>query len=354
MNEGLFVIAGLSTIMALVLLLPFLSRRIEGNLEAFLFVMGTISVTISHLWSWRLLEEAFLSPLKITAAVLVAGLLFRAVRPKIGLWTSFVTAKLGYRVFFFIVVVVLGLLSSVITAIIAALILAEIVTVLQLPRNTEIKLTIIACFAIGLGAALTPLGEPLSTIAVVKLKGEPYHADFFFLFKLLAKWIIPAIVALGVYAAFTKDLSTRGPSLAEDKLETNWSVVFRSLKVYLFVFALVLLGAGFTPVVERYLVHVSPGALFWINSVSAILDNATLVAAEITPVMSVQAIKFALLGLLISGGMLIPGNIPNIICASKLSIRMKEWAWLGVPLGLVLMLLFFAILMLAEMAGKTT
>jgi predicted cation transporter len=71
--------------------------------------------------------------------------------------------------------------------------------------------------------------------------------------------------------------------------------------------------------------------------VSAILDNATLAAAEIGPSLSEAQIKSALLGLLISGGMLIPGNIPNIISAHALHIKSSEWAKLGVPLGLVIM-----------------
>ena len=50
------------------------------------------------------------------------------------------------------------------------------------------------------------------------------------------------------------------------------------------------------------------------------------------------------MGLLIAGGMLIPGNIPNIIAASKLKISSKEWARLGMPLGLVLMVLYFLVL----------
>ncbi len=344
MDENLFIISGLSIVMAVVLLLPFLSRRIEEDLEAFLFVMGIISVSISRLWSWHLITEAFTSPLKISAAVLIAGLFFRIVRGKIGHWVRFTISKLGNRCFFLIVVVGLGLLSSIITAIIAALILAEVVTTLKLSRRVEVKLTIIACFAIGLGAVLTPLGEPLSTIATAKLQGEPYNADFLFLFRLLAKWVVPAILVLGLYAAFIRDSASNEPSLVEDKPETNRSVIFRSFKVYLFVFALVLLGTGFKPVAEQYLVHVSAGALYWINIVSAVLDNATLVAAEVTPAMSLYTIKSVLLGLLIAGGMLIPGNIPNIICANKLSIKMKEWALFGVPFGLVLMIIFFIII----------
>jgi len=64
-----------------------------------------------------------------------------------------------------------------------------------------------------------------------------------------------------------------------------------------------------------------------------------LAAAEIGPALSETQIKSALLGLLIAGGMLIPGNIPNIISAHALKIKSTEWARLGVPLGLVMMVL---------------
>jgi predicted cation transporter len=50
------------------------------------------------------------------------------------------------------------------------------------------------------------------------------------------------------------------------------------------------------------------------------------------------------MGLIIAGGMLIPGNIPNIISASKLRIGSKEWAKIGVPFGLVVMVIFYLIL----------
>jgi predicted cation transporter len=62
--------------------------------------------------------------------------------------------------------------------------------------------------------------------------------------------------------------------------------------------------------------------------------------------MSLYTIKCALAGLLIAGGMLIPGNIPNIICAGKLSIKSKEWAAFGIPLGMVIMIGFFIVLIL--------
>jgi predicted cation transporter len=79
--------------------------------------------------------------------------------------------------------------------------------------------------------------------------------------------------------------------------------------------------------------------------VSAVLDNATLAAAEIGPTLREEQIKSALLGLLIAGGMLIPGNIPNIIAAHSLKIKSTEWARVGVPLGLVLMAITAVLLM---------
>ena len=81
------------------------------------------------------------------------------------------------------------------------------------------------------------------------------------------------------------------------------------------------------------------GAEFLLAMISAVLDNATLAAAEIGPTLTEGQIKSALYGLLIAGGMLIPGNIPNIIAAHSLRINSTEWAKLGVPLGLVTMTL---------------
>jgi predicted cation transporter len=343
----IMVIIGLIVIVAMVLILPFAVKHVERQLEAFLFVMGCLAVTVSGLWSWHLVEKGLVEPIKITLAVLIAGLVFRVIRPKIGKWAHAFARRFSYATLLFIIVVGLGMLSSVITAIIAALILSEVISVLKLPRALEVRLVVIACFSIGLGAVLTPIGEPLSTIAVSKLSGEPYNADFFFLLKLLGKWIIPLVVLLGILPLFfAKKHEIKGPTLIEDKPEETKDMFIRAGKVYIFVLALIFLGTGFTPVVDKYLVHIPSEALYWVNISSAILDNATLTAAEISPAMPIDTIKDALAGLLIAGGMLIPGNIPNIICASKLSIKSKEWAVFGIPLGMTLMVGFFIFLLL--------
>lgn len=108
--------------------------------------------------------------------------------------------------------------------------------------------------------------------------------------------------------------------------------------------ALELLGAGFKPIIDTYIIQLDARVLYWINMISAVLDNATLAAAEISPSMSGLQIEGILMGLLVSGGMLIPGNIPNIISASKLKITSSEWAKLGIPLGLILLVIYYVIL----------
>jgi len=337
---------GLFIILAVVLIAPFSVKIIEEELEIFLFAIGCIAITVTSQWSGSLIKEALIEPLKITLAVFIAGFLFRALQKPIARSVNKITDAVGVKLFAFLVIVILGLLSSVITAIIAALVLVEIITHLTLERRNEILLVILACFSIGFGAALTPIGEPLSTIAIAKLKDMPYQADFLFLFRHLWLFIIPGVILFGLLGAILmpgKCQKLHG--LTVSKEEDIKDISMRTLKVYLFVMALIFLGQGFKPIVEVYISKIPHQGLYWLNTLSAVLDNATLAAAEIDPSMSLLQIKSAVLGLLVAGGMLIPGNIPNIICAGKLKIKSSEWARFGVPLGLVVMAGYFIFLM---------
>ncbi len=334
--------AALLVIFLVVLVGPFLNKTIEANLEAFLFVMGVVSATLSSAWSTEVVHEGLIAPINISLAVLVAGVLFHYLRSRIDRAMRRVLITVPLSVIVCVGIIVLGLASSIISAIIAALLLVEFITVLPLHRHAEVNLTIIACFAIGFGAALTPLGEPLSTIVVSKLSGAPYHADFFFLAKLLGFYIVPGVVVLGVAAIFLiHELpEDQEASLqAKEEIETLGTLFIRAGKVYIFVMALIFLGAGFKPLIDAYIIRLPSQVLFWVNMISAVLDNATVAAAQIGPTLTESQLKSALYGLLIAGGMLIPGNIPNIIAAHTLRIKSTEWAKLGVPLGLVLMAL---------------
>lgn len=333
-------IIGLIIILLLVLFLPF-TKLVERNLEVFLFIMGLAAAIISQTLDWTLMKKALVDPIEITLAVLIAGLLFRWFQTPIEKGISSLSHVIPIRIFVAIMVIVLGLISSIITAIIAAIILVTIVSILRLDRQSEIRLVILACFSIGLGAVLTPLGEPLSTIAVSKL-----DADFLYLFRLVGMEVIPAVIVFGILAAlFVKPQTTRQGNTSTQETESYPEIIIRAVKIFLFVMGLTLLGAGFEPFIERYLLDLSPLVLYWINILSAVLDNATLAAAEISPAMDEPTIKAILLGLLISGGMLIPGNIPNIIAAGKLQITSREWAKFAVPVGLIAMVIFFLLIL---------
>ena len=344
---------GLALIFVLVLTLPFLFHRVEKDLELFLFVMGVAAAAVGGAFSWKLAGTALEDPLPITAAVLGMGFLFRWTRGLIERGVRALLLRVPVKLFVFGLILGLGLVSSVITVIIASLVLVEVVSLLKLDRGSEVKIVVLACFALGLGAVLTPIGEPLSTIAVSKLSGPPYHAGFWFLLQRLGVWIVPGIVGFALLSLFFHD---RQVQRAEESLEESAEEVardesyrdifLRAGKVYLFVVALVLLGEGFKPVIDRYVVSLPAWMLYWLNMSSAVLDNATLTAAELSPAMEMGQIRDVLLGLLLAGGMLIPGNIPNIIAASKLKIGMKEWAKFAVPVGLVAMALYFVLLLI--------
>src|SRR2546428_9391568 len=275
--------------------------------------MGVASAIAAGVLSWPLIRDALTRPIPITLAVFASGLVFKWTRRYIG--DALVRLRLvrlrliiPMRVLLAVVFTALALLSSVITVIIASLILVELISALRFKQEDESRLVVIACMAIGLGAALTPIGEPLSTIATAKL-----HEDFWFLMRLLGPWVIPGIVLLGVWTAF-QPLRYAGEGLTEaEQRETLGGVVARAVRVYLFVMALTLLGEGFKPVIDRFVIQLDARILYWINMVSAILDNATLTAAEISPEMTLIQVRSVLMGLLISGGMLSAGNSPNAI-----------------------------------------
>src|SRR5688572_14896231 len=78
--ENNMLMIGLLLIFVVVLIGPFLNKRVESNLEMFLFTMGVISATLSSAWSAEVIHEGFVAPINITLAVLGAGVLFHYVR----------------------------------------------------------------------------------------------------------------------------------------------------------------------------------------------------------------------------------------------------------------------------------
>jgi predicted cation transporter len=344
MEVSVILIVELSAILLLTIALPLCVRKVEQNLEVFLLVMGIAAALFSGVMNLEELGRIFSNTnlYLITTVVFVLSMAFMLLEKKIDYLAGSVLEKLPLKLAVAIVILLLGLLSSVITAIIASMLLAEIISMLPIGRKQAIRVNITACFAIGLGAVLTPIGEPLSTIVVSRL-----NAPFLYLFDMLAPYVIPGIVLLSVLGAFAvhdwrKDKSVSIEQVDPDK-QTFKGVIFRTVKIFAFIVALELLGAGFQPFIDKFVVTLNDTALYILNLLSAILDNATLAAAEISPKMDPLQIKTILMSLLISGGMLITGNIPNIVTAGRLKIRSKDWAVFALPVGAVMMVVYYVL-----------
>jgi predicted cation transporter len=332
-----------SAIAILVLLLfgPLLFHWIERNLEAYFLALGVAATLLAGGFHAELARTALSEPIPITAAVVGFALLFRYTREPLDRAFARLRGRFPRPLLTAVSVFVLAAVSSVITVIVAALVLVEIIGLLRLDAESRAKVAVAGCFAVGMGAALTPLGEPLSTLAAHVL-GLP----FFGLFFLLGPYMVPGIAASAILAGWFSRGAYEPASSERHVRETVRQAFVQGIKVFAFIAGLILISDAFGPFASRYVGMLRKEVLFWANTVSAVLDNATLVALEVHD-MSLARAREAILSLLISGGLLIPGNIPNIIVAGLLRIRSGQWARIALPIGLVMLGIYFAALNLA-------
>jgi predicted cation transporter len=335
-------VAALVTIVTAVLIGPLLFKSIERNVEVFFLGVGLLTAIVTGHFDSALVRAAVREPASLAAAVLIFGGVFRYARPMLDRVFTRITVAVSPRWICFALILLLGALAGLITAVMAALVLVEAISFLRLDRRSEIGMVVLACFAIGFGAGLTPLGMPATTLVLSAL-----HAGFWYLARLLGPFIFVGI-ALAAALSLLMPLHEGEPLHPTSEIE-SWGLIFmRAAKIYAFVAGLVALSRGLRPIVESYLAQVPGAALFWLNSLSAVVDNATLAAIEIGPSTSHAQQRSLMLALLISGGMLIPGNIPNIIAANRLEITSREWARVGLLIGLPLMLACFTALHFIE------
>jgi len=331
-------VAALVAILVAVLIGPLLFRSIEHYLEIFFLATGIIAALVSGQFGWRLVREAAAAPIALTSAVLVFDAILIVIHKPLDRWFEALQHLMPARWICFAMIVVLGLLAGLITAVVAALVFADLIELLQLGRASEVAITVLACFAIGLGSALTPAGGPLSALAIANL-----HAGFWYLARMLSPLVGAGILIVAAICLVIP--LERGVGSRINLGERGWrAVILRAAKVYVFVLGLVGLSSAMRPLAGRYVRDVPLAMLFWLNSISAVVDNAALTAAEIGPALTHPQQRAILMGLLIGGGMLIPGNIPNIVAANRLHIGSREWARVGLIVGLLLMLLCFAVL----------
>ena len=208
-------VLGLGLILLAVLLGPVLLKPVEENIEIFFLAAGTLASAVTGQWGKELLHAAVTEPIALTIAVLVFGVVAQISSPDARSGRAAVGKVVAPRWIYFGLIMALGLLSSVITAVIAALILVEAIALLKLDRHSEIAAVVLACFAIGLGAALTPVGEPLGTIAIAALK-----TDFWYLMRLLGPLVIAGIIIVGAMSLFLP--AKYGHSLKADAHPDSW------------------------------------------------------------------------------------------------------------------------------------
>jgi predicted cation transporter len=329
------------------LVLPLVSRWVESHLELFLLAVGAVAVTISGGWSGEFIKSTLTYPVTVSFIVIVVSVIFNHYSNYIFrvLFVFFRALESCYS--FALLILLLGLISSLVSVTVSALMLAEVLKVVNLERDTSVKITVFACYAIALGAILMPLAEPLGLIINNALSGAPHHADFFFLLRHFFWWIFPAIVLLACAGGFAARNAgtTLQMHIQEDK-ESNSSMLRRTLHIYMFVAALHLISAGLRPLAQSTIVHLDGKVLFFANMVSVIIDNATLAAIEIVPTISLSDLTYMIIGLAAFGSMLVQGNLPNIVAAEKLGIKSREWASIAVPTGIMLMGGYFICLLI--------
>jgi predicted cation transporter len=327
-------------ILALLLFGPLAITAIEHNIELYCLALGVLATLIGTGFTHDLILEALHEPVAISLAVIVASLLFGWARPRLELGFRRLQSRVSRAVLTGASIFLIASISSIITAIVGALVLVEVIGLLHFASDRRVRVTVAGCFAIGMGAALTPLGEPLSTLAARAL-----NLHFLGLFELLAPWVLPGVLAASIAAAvFARGEYDDAPAV--DSVSQSYGAIFiQAAKVFGFIAGLVLISHAYGPIANEYVSKLGNDLLFWANTVSAALDNATLVALEVHD-MTLPRAREAILSLLISGGMLIPGNIPNIVSAGALRIGSAAWAKVGVPVGLVLLGTYFAVIKL--------
>lgn len=406
-NPNIMLSLSLFIIVIVALLGPLLIRKIESNLEVFFFSLGifaAISISVFSdvknignnefrpIWDIGLLTEIITGIVPYIATISILWLLFRYFNNMrkgrialliigfnlglflapdkslagvvadaiLGLILGFITGfiaerilpnnfnkfeetmdsiinKVPLKIYAFVIIVYFGVISSLITDIVATIIFVEVVNYLKLDRKSEVNLVIIGCFSIAFGAVFTPIGTPVSTIVYAKLD------NFWYLLFHVGKYVLLGIISLGIISMFLVSRREINGIQITRINETSKDFGIRMFKLSIFLMAIFLFVIGFGHMIELYINPLSTEMIYWANTVSAILNNNIFPAIEIHKGMEPLQINSILLSLLISGGMLIPGNIPNMVAANRLAITMREWAKLGVPLGMVLLIVYFII-----------
>jgi len=305
--------------------------------------------TVTGGWNKDFIYQTLNAPVNVAFIVLVVSVIFNYYSRYIFRILFILFKYLEPRYSFAVLVLLLGFTSSIFSVTVAALVLAEVLQVVNLERDQTIKVTVYACYAIGLGAVLLPLAEPLGLVIYNELAAGPLKADFFFMMRNFFWWIGPGIALMAWAAGYTvRNANTQVQLHIREDKEDYKSMLRRTWHIYMFVAALHLISTGLRPFAQSTIAHLSGKILFWANAASVIIDNATLAAIEVTPTVTPENLTYMIIGLAAFGSMLVQGNLPNIVAAEKLGIKSRQWARVAVPAGLVLMSGYFIALWVTQ------
>jgi len=239
---------GLIPIFLAVLIGPLLVKRIERNLEAFLFLMGACAVALSRSWHIGLVEEAVQEPLVVgmVLSVLLAGLIAHYIRPDfLRSINAILLDRITMNVIFLEIVVVLGLLAAIITPILSFFVLVEAVNHLPITHKTRAKITVLGCLSIFLGAALALVDGPSSAIAITKMQGALPSGGFLPL-EMQSLYIILSILALGLISMFFAEEKVNAMEKKTcEKVSARKSIAIWCARACMFTGALLLVGVAF-------------------------------------------------------------------------------------------------------------
>ena len=269
-------VAALVIILSAVLFGPLVFKPIEHNVEVFFLAVGVLTAMVTGRFDWGFVNAAVTEPASLAIAVLAFGVAFRLARPQLD------------RIFARICRIdetTLDLLRPDTRVGRAGRIhhrdrgsgsagRSDFAFAARSSNRDQhggggVLRDRIRCGAHTVGDA----GEDDRVLSAL-------HADFWYLARLLGPFIVVGIVLAATLSLLVPwHDGERADSSSEVE---SWSViVVRAGKVYAFVAGLVGLARGLRPFAETYLDRLPGAILFWFNSLSAVVDNATLAAIEI-------------------------------------------------------------------------
>lgn len=320
---------------------PLLDERVAKRVEWLALGLGAFALTVSWRWSETVVVEALARAAALCGALVAGALFFSLSHAPLRRAVTRLCARFGARAAVAAAVAVSGLAAPFVTAGVAVLLLVEVLAALPLEDVRRQEAAVLGCCAVGLGSGLSAVGGPASAVLLAKLARAAYPVTGPFLFALVGAWLVPGILSLAAGAAV---LCGRADPAAQPRPEdpfSLWSLLVLTGRLFVFTGGLVLLGDGLTPLIERAFLGLHPAVLYWANAAAAVMDNAALVAVQVSPTMSQDQLRYAFLGVLTSGGALLTGDPPNLVAAHKLAVPARTWARVGVPASAALMLFSF-------------